>query len=100
MSHLISHYLRFLLPFDGGINMIDFVCTFKPEFRWYDVALSPAKMDAIHFWIDEFVTYWHWIEWAWKGSFYFLVLKKEKKFMGTPVGTVYMSQLVSTNALL
>ena len=24
MSHLISHYLRFLLPFDGGINMIDF----------------------------------------------------------------------------
>ena len=25
MSHLISHYLRFLLPFDGEINMIDFV---------------------------------------------------------------------------
>ena len=24
MSHLISHYLSFLLPFDGGINMIDF----------------------------------------------------------------------------
>lgn len=24
MSHLISHYLSFLLPFDGGINTIDF----------------------------------------------------------------------------